>query len=80
MSNFTNMVLENKDGADNVLNTMKVFVEQEGSVSVQTFYDLIGFPSVFLDMKKGWTSLEGVEVKEEDDGFVLTLPDPKKLS
>ena len=80
MAQFIGLVFESEDGVKKVLQAMNVFIEQEGSVSLQTLYDLVGFPSIFSDCKIWWTSMEGVKVVLEDDGFVLDLPDPQKFS
>lgn len=79
MATFTDVTLNNEDNANKVLDTLKVFVEQEGSVSLSILYDLIGFPTVFEDHKVGWMTMNGVTVVPEDDGFALTLPEPQKL-
>lgn len=80
MVTFKSVSINDEDGANKVLHAMQVFVEQEGSVSLQTLYDLIGYPTVFTDTKWGWPSMDGVRVVSEDDCFTLTLPEIQKLS
>lgn len=80
MAIFQDAALNNEGNANRILETLKAFVEQEGSVSLAILYDLIGFPTMLEDHKVGWTTMDGVKVVPDDDGFALTLPEPQKLS
>lgn len=55
---------------------MKKVRDTYGYVSVADLNDLVGFSSIFLDSKLGWSSLRGSQINRmRDGGYKLRLPE-----
>lgn len=67
-------VLESKDEAMNVLQSMHDILEMYEEVSVADFHELMGLPTSHVDQKWGWRNLVNSNVKPIREGWLIDLP------
>lgn len=69
------ILFKSRKEAETVLNAMNDILDQYGTVTLSDFYDLSGFLSSKKDYERGWTSLEGVTVEQNNSGgYFVNLP------
>jgi len=79
---FSNVVFQDRDRAEEVLETLKSAVEDFGVVPVADLYDALEITGTgFTDQKFGWdaASLNGARVQKVREGFILLLPAPIEM-
>ena len=79
---FSNIVFESRDHAEEVLETLKNAVEDFGKVPVADFYDALEISgNGFTDQKFGWDAraLNGSKVHKVREGFILLLTQPIEM-
>jgi hypothetical protein len=78
---FSELVIANRQDANEVLDRMFDITSQYGEVSVADLYGLTNVEASHTDMKWGWKSLQGARVVRLRDGqFLLDLPEPQPLA
>src|SRR3954451_2689442 len=77
---FGEIVIPNRQEAEEVLDRLYDVLSQYGSVPVANLYALTGIQSSHADHKWGWTSLRGAKVARlRNGGYLLDLPNPEPL-
>lgn len=77
---FGEIIINSRQEAVDVLDTMYDVLSRYDSVPVATLYSLTGIATSHADHKWGWTSLTGSKVAKMRDGrFLLDLPEPIPL-
>jgi hypothetical protein len=77
---FDELVLDNRQGAEEVIDRMMDILSQWEVVSIADLYALVGFEATHTDFKWGWTDLSGAGVdRTRAGGYLLNLPTPKAL-
>lgn len=77
---FDELVLDSRQGAEEVINRLMDILSQYEVVSVADLYTLVGFDAAHTDFKWGWTDLRGAGVsRTRTGGYLLDLPQPKAL-
>jgi hypothetical protein len=76
---FEDIVIQNRDEAQQVLADLNDLIEDYDVATVGEFYEMVGLDSEHVDSKWGWDSLNRVKVIRVRDGFILDLPDPEPL-
>lgn len=88
MNQCVDIVVQNRNDAEEVINQLKSFINRYGYVTIADLYDLVGMSSTFTDVKYGWYILDGECIKETsifgDDKlqnivYTLELPEPKYI-
>lgn len=79
VSQYDDVVIENRDMAEGVLKSMKEIIYTYGEVSIADFYDLIGIQGEHPSNKYGWTNLWNAEVLPVVDGYVIKFPRARPL-
>lgn len=74
-----NFILVNKQEADDVLESMGDAIETYQVVSVADLNQMIGIPVRPIDHKWGWTRLDGVDVHQTREGYLIDLPEPEPI-
>lgn len=78
--NFDEIIIPNRQEAEEVLDRMYELLSKYGSVSVSDLYELTGIQSSHTDYKWGWTELRGSRVDRlRSGGYLLDLPSPSQL-
>jgi len=68
------IILDTRNQANNVLNTLYGHIRKYGQVSVATYYDIVGVTGEWTDNRYGWTNINGAGIKPVRDGFMIILP------
>ncbi len=68
------ILIDNRDEAEEVLSRMYDYWETYGTVSLAEYYDLVGVVGDFTDNKWGWDSLKGSRILRVRDGYIIDLP------
>lgn len=70
------LTLFSKEDADKVLECLKSILKEFGVVYVSDLLDLVGLPRTYADDKYGWMFLNGVEVIQVEDRYIIKMPQP----
>lgn len=73
------VILSSKKDAENVREALINLLDTYEVVSIVDLYDLVGLPTVYVDNKWGWTTLENVEITQIPEGYILDLPSAKPI-
>lgn len=80
------------EDAEQVLDGLKTLISTYGNATAADLYELAGNAAADLyepagthDFKHemtriGWTSVDGAEIVQTDDGYIITLPQPKPIT
>lgn len=78
-ADFTEIVLDTRVEAEEVLETMFEMLSKYDSVSRRSLLSMVGEPHDFPDEDWGWTDLRGARVHKVRDGYLIDLPRPEPL-
>lgn len=74
-SNRDDFILETREEAQLVLQSMSDIIESWDACSVADLHELLGWPvSPHTDNKWGWTNIDGARVLPVREGFLIDLP------
>ena len=76
---FDDIVLEDRRDAEAVLERLIDYTVEYEMASVADFYELVDFPTTYIDNKYGWNDLRDTRVIRVRDGYILDLPKPMPL-
>lgn len=77
--NFSEIIFDYKEDAEEVLDRMADLLDDYQMVTVGDLYDLIGQSSNYTDQKWGWYNLNTARVVRCRDGYSLRLPRTEEL-
>lgn len=77
---FDDVVLDDREEAIAVVETLIMRVDKYGSASVADLYDLVGVTGSYADRRYGWSNLSDADVRQSRGGWLLDLPRPEPLS
>jgi hypothetical protein len=73
------VVLSTRKDAERVLEALIDVVKRYSNATIQDLYDLTGLPTTYVHHKWGWTSLENIQIKQVENGYVLDLPPAEEI-
>lgn len=76
---FTEIILEDRGEAQDVVDRLSEYVDQYDVVSVGELYQMVGIVGSFQDDKWGWSDLAGTRIVRVRDGYLIDLPRPMEL-
>ena len=78
---FKEIILESRQEAESVIADMYGLLDRFQMVTVADLYDLLGSKSDtdFIDLKWGWTDLNGAKAARVRGGYMLILPPTEEL-
>lgn len=76
---FQGLTFEKRVDADQALERLYDLISQYGQATVSDLYSLVGMTETPIDLRWGWTDLEGSRIGRERNGYFLSLPPTKKL-
>lgn len=76
---FRNIVLRNRDDAEDLIEEMRHRIKSEGSVSVATMLDLVDIPGRFTDNNWGWDDDRDIGIRRVSSGYLIDVAEPKYL-
>ena len=71
---FSDLILESRGEAEEVLDRLRELVSQYKLATVNDLYDLVGISGEFTDDKWGWFDLRAASVRPTRGGYLLILP------
>jgi hypothetical protein len=74
-----NFVLQTREEADSVVDTLAEAVSKYGFVSVADLYQLLGLPFTHQDNKWGWTIPQMASIRQVREGYHLTMPSAEPI-
>lgn len=77
---FKNVIIPSRKEAIDVLCALQERLTSYDEVTVGYFYDLTNVETNFNDFSYGWKHLNGADVKQTPNGWVLVLPPVVKLA
>lgn len=86
MSPVKELTFASHSDAEKVLKELRYTIENDGEVTVRTYYEASGCPNLVepngVSSSSGWTDLSKAEVRAQPDGsgYSINLPRPKSLS
>jgi hypothetical protein len=80
MSILKAIVIPAEHEAREVLENLRKLLDLYKQVTMGDYLELVGVASSYSDEKIGWTELNDISIKSDPEGFVLDLPEPKKLN
>lgn len=76
---FRNIVLRNRDDAEDLIEEMRRRIKSEGSVSVATLLDLVDVPGRYTDNNWGWDDDRNIGIRRVSSGYLIDVAEPKYL-
>lgn len=70
---YRNIILKDRRDAEDIVNTMKDIIDEDGKVTVAQLLDLVGCESEFTDLRWGWTSPRDIRVTRVRSGFLIDV-------
>lgn len=72
---FDDIILESRQDAEQVLDTLSEIAEKYGQVTVADFYDTVGVTGTgYTDNQFGWIDLRSARVEHVRGGFMIVMP------
>lgn len=68
------LIMTTREEAEKVLEMLIEIIDTYQVASVGDLYDLVGFPTTYVDQKWGWSYLNNVEIRQIREGYLLDLP------
>lgn len=79
VKDYTNIVIYERRGAEDVVNAMRNIIEDQGAASVADLWELVGETSEPIDNSWGWTRTGDIGVKTVSNGFLVDVASAKYL-
>lgn len=76
---LTQYVLDNRRDAEDVIDFLFSCLQDYEVVAVSDFKEAVGVSPTYTDENWGWTDLKGARAVRVREGFIIDLPDPRKL-
>lgn len=76
---FRNIILRNRDDAEDLIEEMRRRIKSEGSVSVATLLDLVDVPGRYTDNNWGWDDDRDIGIRRVSSGYLIDVAEPKYL-
>lgn len=77
---FDDLIFASRGEAEDVLDGLRLLLDQYEVVSVRDFYDLAGMTAEFVDEKWGWHDLRDAHVRPVRGGYTVSLPRTQPIS
>lgn len=77
---YDELKFDTETEATKTLANAQAILDKYGSVTVADVYDMAGITTVYLDCLYGWTDLRKAEIVKSTNGYVLRMPESKKLT
>lgn len=72
--NVDDILLVSREEAETVVERLQDIIDNFDCASVADLYDLIGFPSSYVDNQWGWYFLNTVTIRQVREGYLIDLP------
>lgn len=76
---FRNIILRQRDDAENVIEEMRRRIRNTGSVSVADLLDLIDVAGRYTDNNWGWDDERDIGIRRVSSGYLIDVTEPRYL-
>ena len=76
---FRNIILRQRNDAEELIEEMRRRIEDTGSVSIAELFDLIDSPSRYTDNNWGWDNVRDIGIRRVATGFLIDVREPRSL-
>lgn len=76
---YKNIVLKNREDAEEIADKMNYYIHEYDSVAVAMLFDLIDMPSKYTDNNWGWTREGDIRVRRVRTGWLIDVPEAEYL-
>lgn len=76
---YRDVVLKNREDAEDIIDQMRERIEKEGEVTVAEFFDMLDSPSDMVDNDWGWTSVRDIGLRRVSDGWKIDVARARAL-
>lgn len=76
---YRNIILRTREDAERVVVQMRNCIQEQRSVSVAQFFDLLQLPGEYTDNNWGWTNPNAIGIQRVSRGFLIVVPDAQPL-
>jgi hypothetical protein len=76
---YRNIVITNREDAEEIVKTLRNYINDYDSVSVSMLLDCVGEAGRYTDQNYGWTRVEDICVRRVRDGYLIDVPDAEYL-
>lgn len=77
--NFTNIMFESYQDAEDVISTMLDILDRAGAVTVADFYEAAGYNPSWADVDWGWKGFQKLESRAIRGGYIIDVTPPVYL-
>lgn len=74
-----NFIITDKQEADLIVESMLNAIEEYEYVTVGDLNEMLGIDVHPIDNKWGWTRIDGIEILQVREGYLIDLPEPEAL-
>lgn len=74
-----NIVLRNRDDAENVIEELRSRIRRNDSVSVAELLDLLDVPGQYTDNNWGWDDERDIGIRRVSSGYLIDVAEPRYL-
>lgn len=76
---YRNIVINNREDAEEIVRQMRNYINDYDSVSVSMLLDSVGEAGRYTDQNYGWTRVEDICVRRVRDGYLIDVPEAEYL-
>lgn len=77
---YNELVFDTETEAAKTLANAQAILDKWGSVTVADVYDMTDVMACYLDGVYGWTDLRKAEIVKNTNGYVLRMPESRKIN
>lgn len=77
---FRNIILRNRENAEDLIEEMRRRIKNDGSASVADLLDLIDASSRYTDNNYGWDDERDIGIRRVSSGYLIDVAEPKYLN
>lgn len=77
---YNELVFDTETEAAKTLANAQAILDKWGSVTVADVYDMTDVTACYLDGVYGWTDLRKAEIVKNTNGYVLRMPESRKIN
>lgn len=77
--NVSEVMLETRRDAENVLESLRMVLEEYPAVTIADFYDTLGQSAPHTANKYGWKNLNDADIRHCKDGYYIDFPTPRLI-
>lgn len=74
---YSNIVLQHRSDAEDVIDEMKKRIRKEGAVTIADLFDMIDVPGEYTDNDWGWDDERDIRLRRVSNGWLIDVSKPR---